>query len=185
MNQENQAASTVAAKINNQELVIISENANKFVPIKPICDALGIDYPTQYQKLKEDEDLVSTIGLRPMVAADGKQREMVCLPLKYIFGWLFTISPKNVAPEAKELVRRYRTECYDALYRYFTARAEFVELKQKEIDRQLTIVEEAKHDFREAKNVLNEAESKLKGLRQLTMEDYDAERKQLKINFDH
>ena len=120
-----------------------------------------------------------------MVAADGKQREMVCLPLKYIFGWLFTISPKNVAPEAKELVRRYRTECYDALYRYFTARAEFVELKQKEIDRQLTIVEEAKHDFREAKNVLNEAESKLKGLRQLTMEDYDAERKQLKINFDH
>ena len=110
---------------------------------------------------------------------------MVCLPLKYIFGWLFTISPKNVAPEAKELVRRYRTECYDALYRYFTARAEFVELKQKEIDRQLTIVEEAKHDFREAKNVLNEAESKLKGLRQLTMEDYDAERKQLKINFDH
>ena len=28
MNQENQAASTVAAKINNQELVIISENAN-------------------------------------------------------------------------------------------------------------------------------------------------------------
>ncbi len=52
MNQENQAASTVAAKINNQELIIISENANKFVPIKPICDALGIDYPTQYQKLK-------------------------------------------------------------------------------------------------------------------------------------
>ena len=185
MNQENQAASTVAAKINNQELIIISENANKFVPIKPICDALGIDYPTQYQKLKEDEDLVSTIGLRPMVAADGKQREMVCLPLKYIFGWLFTISPKNVAPEAKELVRRYRTECYDALYRYFTARAEFVELKQKEIDRQLTIVEEAKHDFREAKNVLNEAESKLKGLRQFTMEDYDAVRKLLKINFDH
>jgi len=45
-------------------------------------------------------------------------------------------------------------------------------VKQKEIDRQLTIVEEAKHDFREAKNVLNEAESKLKGLRQLTMEDY-------------
>ena len=112
MNQENQVASTVAAKINNQELVIISENANKFVPIKPICDALGIDYPTQYQKLKEDEDLAPTMGLRPMIAADNKQREMVCLPLEYIFGWLFTISPKNVAPEAKESVRRYRIECY-------------------------------------------------------------------------
>ena len=127
----------------------------------------------------------STIGLRPMVAADGKQREMVCLPLKYIFGWLFTISPKNVAPEAKNSSVVIERNVTTPLYRYFTARAEFVELKQKEIDRQLTIVEEAKHDFREAKNVLNEAESKLKGLRQLTMEDYDAERKQLKINFDH
>lgn len=185
MNQENQAASTVAAKINNQELVIISENANKFVPIKPICSALGIDFKSQYAKLKADEYLSSVMVLSTTTGADGKNYEMTCLPLKYIFGWLFTINPGNVSPDAKEAILKYRTECYDALYRYFTARAEFVELKQKEIDRQLTIVEEAKHDFREAKNVLNEAESKLKGLRQLTMEDYDAERKQLKINFDN
>ena len=32
------AASTVAARINNQELLIISENTSKLVPIKPICD---------------------------------------------------------------------------------------------------------------------------------------------------
>jgi len=51
------ATSSVAARINNQELVIISENAGKFVPIKPICDALGIAFEPQYQKLKEDEAL--------------------------------------------------------------------------------------------------------------------------------
>ena len=56
MNQENQVASTVAAKINNQELIIISENAGKLVPIKPICSVLGIAFEPQYQKLKDDED---------------------------------------------------------------------------------------------------------------------------------
>ena len=44
---------------------------------------------------------------------------MVCLPLMYIYGWLFTINPKNVAPEAKETVTKYRMECYQALYRHF------------------------------------------------------------------
>ena len=42
------ATSSVAARINNQELVIISENTGKFVPIKPICDALGIAFEPQY-----------------------------------------------------------------------------------------------------------------------------------------
>lgn len=37
-----------------------------------------------------------------MVAADGKQREMLCLPIRYVFGWLFTINPANVNEEARE-----------------------------------------------------------------------------------
>ena len=41
----------------------------------------------------------------------------------------------------------------------------------------------AKTNFREAKNILGEAETKLKTLRQLPMEDYDLERRQLKIQF--
>lgn len=175
----------VVANVNGKEIGILNEPEGKFVPIKPICDALGIDYSRQLQKLKKDDDLSSTIGLRPMVAADGKQREMACIPFELVFGWLFTINPKNVAPEAKDNVTRYRMECYYALYRYFTARAEFVELKQTEIDKQLTLVDSAKTNFREAKNILGEAETKLKALRQLTMEDYDLERRQLKIQFEN
>lgn len=44
---------------------------------------------------------------------------MYCLPLEYIYGWIFTINPKNVTDTAKEGVKRYRRECYDALYRHF------------------------------------------------------------------
>lgn len=115
---------SIIAKINNQDLVILSENEGKFVPIKPVCNALGIAFESQYQKLKDDEDLSSVITLRVTTGADGKQYEMVCLPFEYVAGWLFTINPKNVAPEAKEAVRRYRMECYRVLCVHFMKKAQ-------------------------------------------------------------
>lgn len=182
METKNESSMSIA-NVNGRKIEILNEPDGKFVPIKPICEALGINYVTQLEKIKEDEILGATIPLRGTVGADGKQREMACIPFELVFGWLFTINPKNVAPEAKDNVLRYRMECYYALYRYFTARAEFVELKQTEIDKQLTLVDTAKTNFREAKNVLSDAENKLKELRRLTMEDYDLEHRQLKLPF--
>lgn len=47
------------------------------------------------RKIKEDEILGSVIPLRGTTGADGKQYDMFCLPLQYIFGWLFTINPQT------------------------------------------------------------------------------------------
>lgn len=183
METKQETKAMVVAKVNGEEILVLGYGEDKLIPIKPLCEIIGITFQGQIDKIKNDEILGSTIRQSLTVGADGKQREMLCLPFKYIFGWLFTINPSNVAPDAKEKVIQYKRECYDVLYRYFTARAEFVELKQAEIDKQLTLVETAKSNFREAKNVLEEAETKLKALRQLTMEDYDLERRQLKIQF--
>ena len=105
--------------INGTEIFAESTEDGIFVPIKPICTAIGVAYERQYTKIQEDEILSSVITLRVTTGADGKQYEMVSLPLMYIYGWLFTINPKNVAPEAKETVTKYRLECYQALYRHF------------------------------------------------------------------
>lgn len=185
MNQENNAASTVAAKINNQELVIISESADKFVPIKPICDALGIAFEPQFQKLKEDEDLSSTITLRVTVAADGKQREMVCLPLEFIFGWLFTISPKNVSPEAKEPVRLYRMECYKALFNHFSERSAFIEEKQKRLLEQSEIVMAAQEVLNVSKEQLKEAKKQYDEIKAIDFNRWKEDRRQLQIHFEN
>ena len=106
-------------KINNTEIFAESTEDGIFVPIKPICTAIGVAYQSQHEKLQNDEILASVITLSVTTGADGKTYEMVCLPLMYIYGWLFTINPKNVAPEAKETVTKYRMECYQALYRHF------------------------------------------------------------------
>ena len=51
--------------INNEKIVIvIDEDGQKFVPIKPICEALGVNYTSQLEKLESDELIDSVIPLR-------------------------------------------------------------------------------------------------------------------------
>ncbi|WP_300505312.1 phage antirepressor N-terminal domain-containing protein [uncultured Duncaniella sp.] len=98
----------------------VTSDGNIFVPIKPICTALGIADNKQREKIQEDDILASVGTLRVSTGADGKQYEMYCLPLEYVYGWLFTINPKNVADSARETVKNYRRECYEALYNHFS-----------------------------------------------------------------
>jgi hypothetical protein len=124
--------------INDTEILISNNGTEKIVAIKPICKALGIAYSSQIQKIKEDEILNSVVLLSNTTGPDGKSYEMTCLPLKYIFGWLFTINPENVNPEIKESLITYRRQCYDKLFDSFTKRDSILKEKamfQIEIDK--------------------------------------------------
>lgn len=110
----------IIAKINGSEILAVEQDGEYFVPIKPICIALGIDDKTQRDKIQEDEFLNSVGGIIPSTGADGKTYEMFSLPLKYVYGWLATINPGKVSPDARECVTRYRRECYEVLYNHFT-----------------------------------------------------------------
>jgi hypothetical protein len=173
------------AKVNKVDIQVVERLGEKHVPIKPICDAVGVDFEGQRQRIERDEILSSVAFMTKATGADEKTYEMFCLPLKYVFGWLFGIDTGRVKEEARAAVIAYKHECYNALFRYFTSRAEFVEKKQMEIDRQLSVVDTAKRDFCNAKNILSDAEGKLKVLRKLTMDDFDPEQRQLKINLDN
>lgn len=174
---------TTVAKVNNVEILLI-ENGEKRIAVKPICEALGIDYSSQLQKLKNDPILSSTMGLSTTVGADGKEREMQTIPFMYVFGWLFNIDSRNVKEEAREAVLKYQVECYRALYFYFTAYADFVEKKQKLIEQKLSVYEEASDNFASAKNTMKSARKELHDASNLKFEDYDADRRQLKIFSD-
>lgn len=97
------------------------ENQQHYVAMKPICEALGIDFSSQLKRTKRDYEFLSGMVIyMTTTGGDGKQYSMACLPLKYVFGWLFTIDEETVKPEAKNAIKRYKIECYDALYQHFT-----------------------------------------------------------------
>lgn len=151
--------------INNIEIVTVNRDDDILVPVKPICEALGIDVDAQRNKLNTDEFFNSVTAIITATGADGKSREMFALPLRYVYGWLATINPGKVAPEAREAVSRYRRECYEVLYNHFTASmARTIETNKAEIEI-LSQINETMTAEKEAKARRKSLEQKLQKLR--------------------
>lgn len=130
-----------------------------------MCDALGIDAKSQRAKLQEDEFFASTGVIITSVAADEKEREMFCIRLRDVYGWLATINPGKVAPEAREAVTRYRRECYDVLYEHFSCSMQrTIETNNAEIEL-LRQINSAIAEEKEAKARRKKAEDALDKLR--------------------
>jgi hypothetical protein len=165
----------------NGVTIQIIENDEELVAVKPICEALGIDYSGQLQRIKEDPILGSTMELSPMVASDGKTREMQCLPLKFAFGWLFRIDSRNVKEEAREALITYQMKVYDLLYTYFTSYMKFVNEKQKLTVKEIEKVKRARKEFREAKDMVARAEGRLNVVLAADFESYLAAGGQLNL----
>ena len=80
-------------KFEKADLQIVREQSGRIlVAMKPIVDALGFDWKNQYRNITEDPVLNSVMVITTTTGADGKQYEMVCLPLDYLYGWLFKIN---------------------------------------------------------------------------------------------
>ena len=53
------------------------------------------------------------------VATDGKNRELLCLPIHYLNGWLFGVDTNRVKAQIKDKLITYKKECYQALFDYW------------------------------------------------------------------
>ncbi len=173
---------TSVAKVNNVDIIII-ENGEKRVAIKPLCQILGVDPDWQNARIKEDEILGELHKVSYVVAADGKSREMATIPFKYVFGWLFSINPKKVSEGSRDALIRYKKECYDALYFHFTELDEYLKYRTEMAERKFEEVERYRDDFKETKARLDKAKEEFAEIRALTLEKYRAMQAQYKIEF--
>lgn len=110
-------------RINGIDIVTVEKDGETYLPVTPICNAIGIDAKAQRDKIQNDEFLAPVGVLSPSAGADGKKYEMFCIPIRYVFGWLFSINPKNVNEESRASVIAYRRECYDVLWQHFVGAA--------------------------------------------------------------
>jgi len=100
-------------EFNGKTLVFLSVNGDYWVALKPICEALNVDYSRQLRTLKSDLIFGQLWSLQTMVGADNKSRRMTSLPEKWIYGWLMSV--QSASPELIE----YKKLCYEILNEYF------------------------------------------------------------------
>ncbi|WP_096997722.1 phage antirepressor N-terminal domain-containing protein [Escherichia coli] len=114
-----EAVNTSYVPFNGQQIITAMAAGVAYVAMKPIVENLGMSWGTQQQKLMKQLDKFNCIHMN-MVAADGKLRKLLCLPLKKLNGWLFSINPEKIRADIRDKLIQYQEECFTVLHDYWT-----------------------------------------------------------------
>lgn len=109
--------STQTISFYGSELITLKVEDVIYTAVKPIAEALGLAWGTQQQKLSRSKDKFGCIHMN--TPTNGGMQSMLCMPLKKLNGWLFSINPEKVRPDLKDRVIQYQEECFEALYNYW------------------------------------------------------------------
>ncbi|KKB17516.1 phage antirepressor N-terminal domain-containing protein, partial [Escherichia coli] len=113
------ALSTINVPFHGAELYVVNHNGEPYTPMKPIVEGMGMDWASQFTKMKQ-RFKTCIVKITMQLPGDEQRREIICLALRKLAGWLQTISPNKVRPEIRDKVIQYQEECDDVLYEYWT-----------------------------------------------------------------
>ena len=114
-----EAVNTSYVPFNGQQIITAMTAGVAYVAMKPIVENLGMSWSTQQTKLMKQISKFNCVHMN-MVAADGKLRRLLCLPLKKLNGWLFSINPEKVRADIRDKLIQYQEECFTVLHDYWT-----------------------------------------------------------------
>lgn len=99
------------------ELFIVEHEGQPYTPMKPIVEGMGMDWASQFVKLKQRfaKGIVEIT-----IPSNGGLQTMICLLLRKLPAWLYSIAPGKVKPEIRDTVIMYQQECDDVLWNYWT-----------------------------------------------------------------
>jgi hypothetical protein len=98
---------------------IVDVTGEIYVPIKPICDAIGIHAESALRSIKNDPILGDNHTVRLGYDTLGRQKQMYYLPIHMLNGWLFGIDVSKVKGSGKEALILYKRDCYRILFNHF------------------------------------------------------------------
>lgn len=114
-----EAVNTSYVPFNGQQIITAMAAGVAYVAMKPIVENLGMSWSTQVRKLTADKGKFNCVHMS-MVATDSKMRDVLCLPLKKLNGWLFSINPEKVRADIRDKLIQYQEECFTVLHDYWT-----------------------------------------------------------------
>lgn len=85
-----------------------------FIPVRPLCEFLGVNWSTQRRRIINDAVLSREVEMI-MISTAGGPQEALCIPLDMLNGWLFSINANRVKDEIRDRLIRYQKECYRVL----------------------------------------------------------------------
>lgn len=104
-------------KFYDDTLITLEKDGEHYVAVRPIVENMGLDWKVQHRKLVDNPKF--NCGHMTTVAQDGKIREVLCMPIRKLNGWLFSINPEKVRSDIRHIVEQYQEECFTVLHDYW------------------------------------------------------------------
>lgn len=115
----------VSVPFRNETVLAVVADGKFYVPMKPICKNLGLQWESQYNRIQRHAVMKTSIFMTNMqMPGDDQVREVTCLPLSMLNGWLFGVDVSRVKPALREKLMDYQRECFDVLFQHFMPRLE-------------------------------------------------------------
>lgn len=116
--------SITKVEFRGDSLSVINKNGEQYVAIRPICEAMGLDWSKQYRTLTSDPVLATCVATVAAQLNNADQsRNYVCLPLSFLNGWLLRLNANNFAEPKRSRIIAYQRDCYNVLYKHFVSDA--------------------------------------------------------------
>ena len=92
--------------------------AGPTVPIRPIVENLGLAWQPQHKKLTSNPKRWGVIMI--VTPSPGGDQNTLCLPLRKLPAFLYSIEPRKVRPDIRPKLELYQELCDDALWRHWS-----------------------------------------------------------------
>lgn len=101
---------------NGTNIIFLNKDGEYWIALKPILDALNLESDRYLKKTKRDAffgGCLDTLSIQVENNGIIQGRKMVCLPEKFIYGWICFLNSNN------EELNNYKRTCYELLYSHF------------------------------------------------------------------
>ncbi len=123
-------------EFNGKNIFFVNEDGVYWIALKPILDALNLPSDRYLKRAKRDaffSTCLDTVSIQLDETGGNQARKMVCLPEKFIYGWICTLNSDD--PE----LTAFKHTCHELLHSFF--RGTITNRKQLLLERTLTNTE--------------------------------------------
>lgn len=122
---------------------LLNPNGKIYVALKPIADAIGVQWEWQQNALKNDPILKDALWVTMVRDQSGRQNKAICLVIDMVHGWLFSIDSSKVKASAKPKLLSFKRECYQVLFDHFYGKYRIYEANLSERRKIESLIDEA------------------------------------------
>jgi hypothetical protein len=163
------ASNSYSILVKDKEIEVVNRQGKMWVSVRHVCEALGIDFSWQRQKILSNE--LFSCGDIPTTGSDGKRYEMFCIQSDQAHLWVAGISAQKIKdPEKKKAFIEYQKECCSVLYHHFTGKGEdTIGISQAILQKLREEVDGLREDIRRVNDKIGVVGSDVREVRYLTM----------------